>query len=539
MYAWGVLINIIAVNLISLVVIVKAVFDLFDPRDLQFLQGHVGQLAAIVGLQFAANALLVLPVDVYAGFTGLRILPDLYWTAAYLCCFLYLMLLAPYALLFAGAESSHGASKPNWRKSAWFKASFWALATFVICLAAAGLLFLLIGEYVEADASGNPVQHHLNFGYYAIAITLWMGILFVTVFGPVGLVSIPLHCVLRYVDRPAPTTAEEAEDNQKDLLEVASTLRVLGEGLRARTGRVMALRGCRGRWKRYRNAVVVEKYLHASSLLRRQLIVLQKSVKYKGIYTVQAWLWLTLGIVCAVIGLLWTVQVGETIHARITGRMAAMRVFDRLLAAASSGGAFILLLLVYGPFYGFLLLTPICGFWKFFSRILIGLRVAPLRKNGTHADMIVGLTMVTTISVGGINVMLVHTCPEWTAAAYITEVMGRYSTNAASGALLGRYLPLFWIYLSLEAAAILYFVWRPRDAYQFPLDTPADLAAVRELAQSWLREDLALDRQGRLKEHNTLRELGERIQKKELDLHDQGRNAANAGARAALNPRLS
>ncbi|KAH0487901.1 MAG: uncharacterized protein KVP18_002176 [Porospora cf. gigantea A] len=539
MYAWNILISIIAVNLISLVLIVKGVFDLIDPRDLQFLQGHVGQLAAIVGLQFAANGLLVLPVDVYAGFSGQNILPDLYWTASYLCCFLYLMLLAPYALLFAGAESSHGSAKPNWRKSAWFKASFWALATFVICLAAAGLLFLLIGEYVEMNDVGNPVRHHLNFGYYALAMTLWVGMFFVMVFGPVGLVSIPLHCILRYVDRPVPATAQAAEDNQKDLLEVATTLRLLGEGLKVRTGRVLALRGCRGRWKRYRNAVIVEKYLHATSLLRRHHIALQKTVKYKGIYSVQAWLWLTLGIVCAVVALLWTIQVGETIHARITGGMAAIRVFDRLLAVTSSGGAFILLLLVYGPLYSFLLLTPICGFWKSFSRLLIGLRVAPLRKNATHADLIVGFTMVTVVSVGGINVMLLNTCPEWSAAAYITEVMGRYSTNTASSALMGRYLPLFWIYLSLEVAAILYFVWRPRDAYQFPLDTPADLAAIRELAQSWLREDVALDRLARLKEHNTLRELGERIQKKEHDLHHQGKNAVNAGAQAALNPRLS
>ncbi|KAH0482023.1 MAG: uncharacterized protein KVP18_004371 [Porospora cf. gigantea A] len=536
MYAWDVLIVLLGFNLVALFVNAKFVFAICDPDDSKYVQGLLAKVVAVMGLQFVVNAVIVFPADCYANHAGNTILAELYWFLSHMSLLFYLIFLAPYALLFVDAESGNSKAQSGWRRSAWFKALFWTVVVCVLVLVAAGLLVLVLGRYYILDPAdpSRMIMMQLGFKEYCITVVMWFGVFFVVVYCPVGFVVLPLHCILKYIDRPVSIAAQDYVNQKQALAEKAGALRSLGEGLRDRTKRVNNLKGVRGWWMQSRNRALIERYRASTCLLRSRAEQLEECFFYKPVSQIKAVCWLCLGIVCIVMSSLWTLHIVEVgILPGLLKKPPRIYLWDRMLIFGSQSNIFIIEFLIYLFFYSFVFIATTAGFHKTGMRTPYGIHMSPLRKEGTHVNQILIFTMTLCFTGTGLNMFVWILCPQWAAESVLHKLFANYKTNGFYEVVFNNYAPALWVTAGIELASIIYFSIRPRDRFMFPLETPEDVKRTEDMAASWRTANAPLTQQAR-GPRTGLRDLGQKIQDKEADVVNRAKGAVPMGMRAGM-----
>ncbi|CEL97760.1 unnamed protein product [Vitrella brassicaformis CCMP3155] len=496
-----ILFTVLAFVVIFILTNLKLLYYYEHPDDRSIGQAVLCKIMVVVGLLLAWLLILLLPIDVYnsrpafssclfGGSDCPRLDMKWFWSGMYICIAVFVTVFLPFATFYYEADTDQRVTKCK----PWQSALFYMGFTIVIVAAIVGISFALLSKAsipvksiecdraVAADSSEAPsvcskakdavLEVNVSFEIYLIGIMCFVGWFLFALFGGIGLTAIPLDLILSYIDRPTAMDLSKFSARKKLLGEKATNLRQIGEDLK---GKELDLRSKTGWSSRKEKAALSQEYnkfKQAVYLLEREWAHLEISLKEKGENPVISIAKLVLGILCAILSVLWLLHILlYNIVSRLTGDLVPITAFfNDILIAMERTGFFMLSLAAYAILVVYLMACVVKGCFKFGMRIFFLFPIHPMKPHETHMNTFLFNVMLILISAGAIVQFSQDAFAEY---ARLTDADVIFSAQI-------RHLKFFkyffannvfiYILLAWSLVTMIYLLMRPRDTPAFDLN---------------------------------------------------------------------
>lgn len=319
----------------------------------------------------------------------------------------------------------------------------------------------LTGYYCDAAASGGSESWKVRVSLitYAMAIIATIGWVLFLLFGPIGLVAMPIDWIREFLNRPrAVITRAQYIERARDLARRAKDIKEVAEALR----RQERTQGRSRKWRRHFNALQVQVSVLEDDQEQLELVFPQgEDPAYSWTITViMYWVKLFAGLCTLALTVMWVLQ----IILYILIDPPATPLLNNLFISANN--VFPLFgTVLFGFFVFYLQAAVMKGSFKFGLNLLI-FRVHPVRQ---------GATMMSSFLFNVALILLATTaCIQFAASAFALYANGTAILDIYGNTLRSiegiRYLYTeniyIYLFLAMMALTLVVLLFRGPDAYK-------------------------------------------------------------------------
>eukprot|EP00922_Rhytidocystis_sp_ex-Travisia-forbesii_P003855 GHVS01005579.1.p1 GENE.GHVS01005579.1~~GHVS01005579.1.p1 ORF type:complete len:548 (-),score=84.42 GHVS01005579.1:256-1899(-) len=471
------IVAIVVLMILAFLVDLKLLFYFEHTDDGTLNKQILAKVSILLGLQLGWIMIILLPVDVYnqhppgqaAGVTG-DLNMQVFWQCVWWMVALYLVVLLPFSSFYYEADDDPRISRqPPWRR-----ALCYTIFTFVICGAIIGIIYIFLQTTTitvtkvmcdswdlpttdipaaagqgatdinkrcqdmagSSNTTSESLEMPISFSTYLIGAMAFVGWWFFVLFGGIGLTALPLDLIVGFVDRPKPIDLSAFSDRKRFLGEKARTLKLVGESLKQQEELLITPSSSSSRWHVRKQKQLLKsdlnKFRQAVFVLDKEFTNLNISLKQRGENPFFAYLKLFLGLCCAIMTVLWIVQIIlymiiPTVSNIVvdSNTNAWMRFLDGLLEIIRESTAGMIALFLYALFVIYLLLCVMKGCFKFGMRVFCCFPIHPMRKDETHLNSFlfnVAMILVSASAVIQFSQQAFRSYASHTAATWIFEI---------------------------------------------------------------------------------------------------------------------
>lgn len=417
---------------------------------------------------------MVMPTDVYNRYLydgtdgGLK---SIYlWEAVYTLLLVYLTIFLPFASYSYQADSDPRIT----RKSPLRQASVNSFIVALISWAVIGVLYGICHSTPE-----GPV----NFFNFLVAVPGFFGWIIFALFGAVGIAALPISLIYGFIKRPRPMSLQDFEEKKKVLGERAALLRTVGEKLRGQeeTLRKSGTAYYGPRQVKFRRSLA--KYKQVVSLLSDEHKALVESYKKRGSNPFFAYLKVTVGVVTALLSLVWIFQILWTlILADAVGNHSFYFVSDLLVFAVKSK-TLVPDLLIYMALCSYLAIVSTCGMLKISMRLQGWLPVETISRQGTHLDTLLSLLAMVLLMSTAINQLAWSVFPSYAGQSAINTQFTYQSTSMRLFKTFYHRKVFEWIFVVIAVLSAIWFCVFPATKPAVDMNDPKTLVKWAKLQQ--------------------------------------------------------
>lgn len=392
----------------------------------------------------------MLPLDVSAGSISADIPMDILWQIVLIWTLVWTLLVIPFAQLYYEAEDP---LDPNASQIASaLKIMVLGGVVFAV-LAVVGYLFLSVAQVpvvelrselldasVLVPSSGDVsslgeavLSFRISIVLFLISMFTLFGTFLLACFGGIGLTALPMDLINEFRFRPTRITLEEYARRKLEMGNRATTLISIGQQIQEET----RLRKKRNRSQR----TTFNRFKQNVYLLEEDWTRLHSAHQNRGARVLWAYTQLVLGVLAALLSVLWVVHIALHMLPRTPGGtpQSIFNLLGEFLAWFDNATSLPLAVLFYALFAFYLLACVMKGNFKFGLRIFIIFAIHPMRVGGTMVNSFlfnVGLILMTSVAI----------------VQFCTSAFDVYVINSAASELFGlsiqrlRYLEYFWYF---------------------------------------------------------------------------------------------
>jgi len=432
---------------------------------------RIPKLIIILGLTLVNVNVFLLPMDVASRQSRYGGLPMQYlWYCTYALMGALGLFLIPFTIFYYEAEDP---LKP--RKSLTWPA-FWKLALIFLFFAAAAVVGYIFLGFADVEtlvissvlrpgnfppevadcASLNTCSSTivssktwtLSFIIFLIVILTFAGFLVFSVFGGIGLIAIPHDAIYNFFSRPRPIDDNEYKANNVRLGERSEKLIKMG------------LAFTNPRSPDYNKREKIIKWKKDCYVLDEDFTRNKVAYKLKGGPEILAWITLFGGIFCALMSIMWIIQIIAWTNISIIGYNIGYPLLNYMLIAMDGVWEFFGVFF-FALFAMYLEFCVIVGNFKWGLRIPWLIELHPMR----HSNTLISSFLVNTELLLVASLAVTQFCAR-TFSVYVRVTSGNSIFVVAVGSLRGLRWAWFafgWILLGFAFITLLYFMFRPSD----------------------------------------------------------------------------
>jgi len=253
------------------------------------------------------------------------------------------------------------------------------------------------GESVCSNAEDADLQFSVGFSIYLVAVMCFVGWFFFVTFGGIGLSALPIDLILAFVDRPQAINEQTYQQRRGLIGNATSSLLRRSDELMQKDGELANRTGWRARRKQRALNSEYNKFKRDVHLVEEEFERLQVSKFHKGENLAVSVTKLVLGIIFAVVSLLWILHIVFYILIRPNG-VPLTPFLNALFTSCESTSLYPIGVTLFASFTLYLLLCVIKGCMKFGMRFFFFFSIHPMRYKATPLNSILFNVLMVLIS---------------------------------------------------------------------------------------------------------------------------------------------
>jgi len=285
---------------------------------------------------------------------------------------------------------------------------------------------------------------------------------------------VPLDLILAYTDRPRAIDEQTYQQRRRLLGQVAAALIGRGEELQGKDSDMSAQSGWRASRKKRAMRTEYNRFKRDVLLVETEFERLKISKFMRGESIAVSIAKLVLGILCAILSILWVLQIIVCILIPQANPALKPELLDGILAACENSGLYPLGIALFSLFSMYLLVCVVKGCMKFGMRLFFLFSIHPMRHQGTPLNSIlfnVELVLVTSAAVVQFTQVAFANYARLTDAEVIFSAQVKYMTFYSW---FFEYNVFIYMLLGWFLLSLIYLLIRPRDTGELRFDKNAD-----------------------------------------------------------------
>ena len=400
--------SLIMILLITVGLIITNIYILIyfsHPDDKGSLMGYILKGIVIIGLTLAWCQVLMIPLDVSNNRTfGGGINMKAFWLIIFVITIIYILVIFP-------ISSSLYDCQDDWTLAEKIKHCLcFFLVIIIFFIAITAILYSSIGKTdipisvlvchsAQALDSDVPISPHqickpdkkkksielkVNIIIYSVAVLTFVSWLIFSLFGGIGLSSVPMDFFISFKKRPKNLSNDEVEERKKNLFKEIEDIKLLGDEVdnleKNGVQKKFFFTSAKRKYNRIKNEFV------SRFALARQEFELVNNNRIDDLAVVFYYLLIPLGILTSILTILWIIQfICSYFYIHKDGR-PGYPFLSYLLIFFQDHDVSFLSFAVFSLLTLYLLFCVIKGNFKFGVRIFCCWTVHPMKKGKTYMD---------------------------------------------------------------------------------------------------------------------------------------------------------
>ena len=481
-------ITLIMIILMAIALLIANIYILIyfsHPEDKDSILGWVLKIIVIIGLTLAWCQVLMVPLDVSNNRTfGGGINMKLFWLIIFVITLVYILIIFPIC-------SSLYEAQDEWTICEKIKHSLcFFIVTILFFVAITSILYATIGktdipikvikcnkvkfsnskepikpmEICESIVEDNNIELKVNIIIYSIAVLTFFSWIIFSLFGGIGLASIPMEFFISFINRPKNINNVDAKERKKILFEEIEELQKLGQEVSA-----MEEKGVQKKFfftpiKRKYNRIKNE-FVSRFALAQKEYDILNKNnYIYDNCAVVFYYLLIPLGIISSILTILWIIQFICSYFYILKGlkdRRPGYPFLSYLLIFFQDHDVSFLSFLFFAILTLYLLFCVIKGNFQFGVRFLFCWSVHPMKKGKTYMNSF--LFNISLVLLGSMAItQFVSDClSDYIAFTDIDTLFNTLIKNLKFFKYFYRYYIFQYIFFAIFILSFIYLLCKP------------------------------------------------------------------------------
>eukprot|EP01071_Lankesteria_metandrocarpae_P010141 Lankesteria_metandrocarpae@DN5294_c0_g1_i2.p1 len=396
------------------------VFRYERAEDSNYVQGLLGKIVTLFGLELVWMLVMGLPTDAFTAYNGGSIDMYIYWSTFTLFLIIFVAVPLPFAVHMYRTDSDPRSHKmPGWKAGLCWTSIYVCVAALVF-----GVGYAVLGKHAnipteviqcfqldpenyppltdpaeantpkggclkdyKAYTDSTQAKVDISFVVFSCGLLSFFGYWFFVVYGAVGLVAVPFDLISGFIHRPKPINLDTFKADKRGLGDKATALKTHGQKMKDQEILLRDDRGMSAMRKKFMLHAELRKFRQTVYLLEQTYNNLTISLKNRGENPVLSYTKLSLGIFSAILSCALLVHTiiftGVALYSQnVPGTL------DSLLLALQKVNTYFLDSLFYCTFTLYWVVCTVWGSFKFTMRVFWFSKIHPIRKRDTRLDSI-------------------------------------------------------------------------------------------------------------------------------------------------------
>lgn len=332
----------------------------------------------------------------------------------------------------------------------------------------------VLGGHLCTSKRAADLTVKVGFSVYLIAVLCFLGWFFFVVFGGIGLSAVPLDLILEFTDRPRAIDEHTYQLRRRMLGQAAAKLIERADDIQGKDGEFNSQKGFRAARNKRAIRTDYNKFKRDVLLLETEMERLKVSKFHKGENLAVSVAKLLLGILCAILSVMWVLQIIVCVLVPQTSPGTEPEFIDAIFSACEGSGLYPVGVALFALFTLYLLLCVVKGCMKFGMRVFFLFSIHPMRHQATPLNSIlfnVELLLVTSAAVAQFSQTAFAGYARLTDADVIFAAQVKYMSFYS---FFFKHNIFIYSLLGWFVIALIYLLVRPRDNGELRFDKKAD-----------------------------------------------------------------